>query len=103
MATRYEERTRRPVTTRERLARHEPVEPSFSVPSLLAVVCAVASFAAGPGFGLFLALAAIVLGLVGAGLAMRRRVRGGVVSVISIVAGVIGIVAAGFKLLMLLF
>ncbi len=103
MATRYEERTRQPVRTQDRLTRHEPLEPSFSVPSLLAVVCAVASFAAGPGFGLFLALAAIVLGFVGAGLALRRRVRGGVISVISIVAGVIGIVAAAFKLLLLLF
>lgn len=71
---------------------------AFSLPSLLAVASAVGSFATGAFLGTILAIAAIVLGLVGALLALSPRVRGGMVSIISIAAGLLGIVAAVFKL-----
>jgi uncharacterized membrane protein len=80
------------------LANRSDVSPAFSLPSILAVVAAIVSFKAGAFLGTLLAIAAIVLGLLGALLAISPRVRGGMISILSIVAGVIGIVAAVFKL-----
>jgi uncharacterized membrane protein len=80
------------------LAQRSDVNPAFSLPSILAVVAAVVSFKAGAFLGTLLAIAAIVLGLLGAVLAISPRVRGGMISLLSIVAGVIGIIAAVFKL-----
>ena len=73
--------------------------PAFSIPSLLAVAAAVGSFMTGAFLGTLLAIVAIVLGLVGALLALSPRVRGGMMSIIAIGAGLLGIVAAVFKLL----
>jgi hypothetical protein len=75
------------------------VSPAFSVPSLLAVAAALGSFMTGAFLGTILAIAAIVLGILGALLALSPRVRGGMMSLIAIGAGLIGIVAAVFKLL----
>ena len=72
--------------------------PAFSLPSLLAVAAAFGSFATGAFLGTLLAIAAIVLGIIGALLALSPRVRGGVISIVAIVAGLIGIIAAVFKL-----
>jgi len=72
--------------------------PAFSIPSLLAVAAAVGSFMTGAFLGTFLAIAAIVLGLLGAMLAMSPRVRGGMMSLVAIGAGLLGIIAAVFKL-----
>jgi hypothetical protein len=74
------------------------VSPAFSIPSLLAIAAALGSFMTGAFLGTLLAIAAIVLGLVGALLAMSPRVRGGMMSIVAIVAGLIGIIAAVFKL-----
>ena len=80
------------------LAQRSDVSPAFSLPSILAVVAAIVSFKAGAFLGTLLAIAAIVLGLLGAVLAISPRVRGGMISLLSVVAGVIGIIAAVFKL-----
>ena len=72
---------------------------SFSIPSILAALAAIASFFVGAGWGFFLAVAAIVLGLIGFLLALSPKVRGGVTSVMSMVFGLLGIVAAVFKLI----
>jgi hypothetical protein len=48
---------------------------------------------------LVLAIAAIVLGAIGVLLALMPHVRGGIISMISIVAGLIGIIAAVFRFL----
>jgi hypothetical protein len=80
------------------LANRSDVSPAFSLPSILAVVAAIVSFKAGAFLGTLLAIAAIVLGLLGALLAISPRVRGGMISILSIIAGVIGIIAAVFKL-----
>ena len=53
---------------------------------------------AGAGAGFLLAILAIILGGLGLVLALAPQTRGGVVSVISILAGAIGIIAAVFKL-----
>lgn len=72
--------------------------PAFSIPSLLAVAAALGSFMTGAFLGTLLAIAAIVLGLLGALLAMSPRVRGGMMSLVAIGAGLLGIIAAVFKL-----
>lgn len=81
------------------IARRE-VNPSFSIPSILAVLAAIGSFMTGAFLGFILAVAAIVLGLVGVVIALAPGKRGGMVSVFSMLAGVIGIIAAIFKLIL---
>ena len=73
-------------------------QPAFSIPSILAIICAIGSFMTGAGLGFVLAILAIVLGALGVILAIAPQRRGGIMSVISILAGAIGIVAAVFKL-----
>ena len=75
------------------------VAPSFSIPAILAIVCAIGSFMTGAALGMVLAILAIVFGVIGILLSLSPRVRGGVVSVFSVLAGVIGIVAAVIKLI----
>jgi len=72
--------------------------PAFSIPSILAMICAIGSFMAGAGAGFLLAILAIILGALGVVLALAPQTRGGIASVISILAGAIGIIAAVFKL-----
>ena len=112
MATKYREKTyEEPVRTRREVIHEEhrtrPVQhtstASFSIPSILAIVCAIVSFPMGAGLGVVLAVAAIILGAIGAGLAMKSDVRGGVISLLAIFAGFAGIVAAAIKLLFFFF
>ena len=72
--------------------------PAFSIPSIIAIVAAIASFFFGAALGMILAIVAIVAGLIGVLMSLSPRVRGGMVSIFSIVAGAIGIVAAVIKL-----
>lgn len=76
---------------------------SFSIPSILAVVAAIFSFTQNPFIGLILAVTAILLGVVGIILSLSPSIRGGITSTISIVAGLIGIVAAIIKTLIWIF
>ena len=85
--------------TMERLPASTAPAPAFSIPSIIAIIAAVASFFVGAGMGFVLAIVAIVAGLIGVLMSLSPRVRGGVVSVFSIVAGAIGIIAAVIKLI----
>ena len=69
----------------------------FSIPSIIALVAAVLSFATGAILGLILALVAIFFGLIGVAMSFSSRRRGGVVSTFSLLAGFVGIVAAVIK------
>ena len=69
----------------------------FSIPSIIAIVCAILSFTTGALWGLVLAAIAIFFGFIGVLLSFSSRTRGGVVSVLSLFAGLVGIVAAVFK------
>ena len=84
--------------TTDRLPASTAPAPAFSIPSILAILAAIGSFMTGAFLGMILAIAAIVLGLIGVVLALSPRVRGGMMSILSILAGVAGIVAAVFKL-----
>ena len=87
-----------PIEYPDRPALSTAPAPAFSIPSIIAIICAIASFMTGAGVGFILAIVAIVAGLIGVLLALSPRVRGGMISVLSIIAGLIGIVAAVFKL-----
>jgi hypothetical protein len=69
----------------------------FSIPSLLALAAAVCSFFVGAAAGFALAIVAIILGVIGFALALSPRVRGGVVSLLSLIMAAIGIVVALIK------
>ena len=82
-------------------ATHQIEKPAaFSIPSILAIVAAIGSFMTEAFLGMILAIAAIVCGLIGVLLSLSPRVRGGIVSVMSILAGAIGIIAAVIKLIL---
>ncbi len=70
---------------------------SFSIASIIAVICAVGSFFANAFFGMVLAVIAIIAGLFGVLMALSPSVRGGIASTIAILAGGVGIVAAVIK------
>jgi hypothetical protein len=69
-------------------------KPHFSIPSLIAICCAIASLFVRPGMGILLAIVAIVFGVFGFALSMSPSIRGGVTSVVSMILASIGIVVA---------
>jgi hypothetical protein len=77
--------------------------PSFSIPSLIALLAAIGSFMNGAILGLILALVAIVFGILGVVLSLAPAKRGGVISTFGIGAGVLGILAAVIKAVMWMF
>lgn len=72
---------------------------TFSLPSILAIVCALGSFFTGAGLGLLLCILAIVFGVLGAILALLPGTRGGLMSIVSIVLAVIGVIVALVRIL----
>jgi hypothetical protein len=81
------------------LARSSRSGPTFSIVSILSIVAAFLSFRFDAAGGLLMAVLAIVLGAIGAVIAMLPGKRGGIMSMVAIVAGAIGIIAAFIKLL----
>ena len=69
----------------------------FSIPSIIAIVAAIGSFAVGAFWGLVLAVIAVIFGAIGAVLAFSSRIRGGFVSTLGIVGGLLGLIAAVVK------
>lgn len=74
--------------------------PVLTIPSVAAAFCAIASFGSGAGWGFALATLAIVLGAIGILLSLIPGKRGGIISFISMIGGIFGIVAASFKLVL---
>ena len=81
----------------------ETRQAKFSVPSIIAIVAAVLSFATGAFWGFVLAVVAIICGLIGVALSLSPSVRGGFMSTLSMIAGGIGLIAAVIKAVMWLF
>jgi hypothetical protein len=75
----------------------ELVKPHFSIPSLIAIAAAIASFFVSPSSGFLLAMVAIGFGVLGLLLSFAPSIRGGVVSMLSMVLACIGIVVAIIK------
>ena len=66
----------------------------FSIPSLIALGAAICSFFVNAAAGFALAIVAIIFGMIGFALALSPRVRGGIVSVFSLIVAAIGILVA---------
>lgn len=69
------------------------------MPSVFAGICVLLIFTT-EGFDFVLGVAAAILGLVGAGLALRRDVRGGMISTFSVVIGLASLVISVFQVLL---
>jgi hypothetical protein len=72
---------------------------TFSIPSILAIVCALGSFFTGAGLALLLCILAIVFGIIGAVLALLPGTRGGMMSILSIALAAIGVIVALVRIL----
>jgi hypothetical protein len=72
-------------------------KPHFSIPSLIAIGAAIASFFVGAGAGFILAIIAIIFGVFGFIISLAPSVRGGLTSVLSLILAVIGIIMAIIK------
>jgi hypothetical protein len=64
---------------------------SFSVASVLAVVCAAATFVVGAGAQFTLAIIAIILGVIGLILALSPKTRGGFASIFAILVAIVAV------------
>ena len=69
----------------------------FSIPSIIAIVAALVSFMTGAFLGFVFAMVAVVFGALGVLLSFSSRVRGGIVSILAVMAGVLGLIAAVVK------
>lgn len=76
---------------------------TFSIPSIIAVIAAIASFWTGATLGLILAGVAFVFGIIGAILAVSPKTRGGIISIIAVALSFIGVIAAVVKFLQWVF
>ncbi len=76
---------------------NDTTKAAFSIPSILALVAAIFSFKVGAFFGFVLAGIAILMGIIGVVLSLSPSKRGGIFSVIGVLGGVVGIVAAVVK------
>lgn len=72
-------------------------KPHFSIPSLIAIGAAIASFFVAAGAGFILAIIAIIFGVFGFIISLAPSVRGGLTSVLSLILAVIGIIMAIIK------
>jgi hypothetical protein len=72
-------------------------DPRFSIVSILALICGIIGLASGAGWGLVLAILAILLGAIGVIMSLLPGVRGGMMSILSVVLGAIGIILAIIK------
>jgi hypothetical protein len=72
---------------------------SFSIFSILALICAVLSFVSSGGLGLIFGVIAIGAGMLGVLLALLPSRRGGLISLFSVLAGFVGIGVAIARLL----
>jgi hypothetical protein len=73
---------------------------AFSIPSILSIVAAFFSFKFGAIMGLLLAGVAILFGALGFLLSLSPARRGGFFSILGVVGGAIGVIAAVVKAIM---
>ena len=70
---------------------------AFSIPSIISIIAAILTFATGAFFGLVWAGVAVIFGLLGVILSLSPSVRGGFLSILGVLGGLIGVVAAVIK------
>lgn len=69
-------------------------KPHYSLPSIIALVAAIASFFVSAGTGFLLAIVAIACGVLGFILSLSPSIRGGFISVLSLCFAGLGIIVA---------
>ncbi|MBK1880864.1 hypothetical protein JIN85_00475 [Luteolibacter pohnpeiensis] len=70
---------------------------AFSIPSIISIIAAILTFATGAFFGLIWAGVAVVFGLLGVLLSLSPSIRGGFLSILGVLGGLIGVIAAIIK------
>ena len=68
-----------------------------SVPAVVAIIAAIASFFVAPLWSFILAIVAVIGGALGFLAAASPRVSGGIISIIAIVVGVLALIGAIFR------
>ena len=81
----------------------EQARAHFSLPSVIAILAAIGSFFVGAFGGFVLALVAIAFGVIGVVLSFAPSVRGGFISLLSLILAAIGILVAVIKALAWMF
>lgn len=72
-------------------------KPHFSIPSIIAIAAAIATFFVRPLAGIALASVAIFFGVIGFLVALAPSIRGGLISFFSIILASIGIIIGIIK------
>ena len=76
------------------------VNPTFSIPSILAILCAIGSFfVSGAGTMILLAILAALFGVIGVVIAILPGKRGGLISTLSIVISAIALIVAVVRII----
>jgi hypothetical protein len=81
----------------DRIARLMAIDQRKSVPAVIAIIAAIASFFVSAGWGFVLAIIAVIAGILGFLLSASPRRSGGIISIIAIVLGVLAFVVALLK------
>ena len=76
---------------------------TFSIASILAMIAAIFSFNVGAFFGVIFAALAFIFGVLGIILALAPNVRGGGLSILSVLLSFVGVVAAIIKAIIWIF
>jgi len=76
---------------------------TYSIASIIAIVAAIATFFVGAGAQFFIAIIAIIFGVIGMILALSPKVRGGIASTIAVIIALIAVVVAILRGIMHLF
>lgn len=76
---------------------NESPKTAFSIPSVISIVAVILSFKWGAILGMIMAGVAIVFGLLGILLSMSSAKRGGIISVLGVIGGAVGVIAAIIK------
>jgi hypothetical protein len=73
---------------------------SFSIPSILAVICGILAFTTSAGTATFAAVGAMIFGVIGALMALLPGKRGGIASIAFIFIGALGFVIGLLRLIL---
>jgi hypothetical protein len=76
---------------------------AFSIPSIISIIAVILSFYWGAILGMIMAGVAIVFGLLGMLLSMSSARRGGIISILGVIGGAVGVIAAVIKAIMWIF
>ena len=76
---------------------NETPKAAFSIPSVISIIAVILSFKWGAILGMIMAGVAIVFGLLGILLSLSAAKRGGVLSMLGVLGGAIGVIAAIIK------